>query len=333
MRRVSLPKRRLVAAGVASLLATRLGLAQRADRVYRVGFLSARRRPASLDADYYGAFPRRMAELGYVEGRNLVIEWRFADGDYPRLPAFAAELVRLNVDAILALGPPGARAAHEATKTIPIVVVVSEDPVRSGLVKSLAKPGGNVTGLFNLAGDLVPKHFEMLRSIVPKLARVALLVNPANTAHAPVRATAIASARQSSIDVVAVEAASGGDIARAFEKLSAERAQALVVVLDPLFIQQVREIADHATRQRLPAIFAIREFAEAGGLMSYGWDQADIYRRAAGYVDRILKGAKPADLPVQQPTTIELVVNAKSARAMGLAVPPSLRATAAQIIE
>jgi putative ABC transport system substrate-binding protein len=322
----------MVTAAIASLLASRIGFAQPAGRVFRVGFLSARRRPASLDSDYYGAFPKRMAELGYVEGRNLAIEWRFADGDYARLPAFAAELVKLNVDAILALGPPGARAAHEATKTIPIVIVVADDPVRAGLVNSLAKPGGNVTGLFNLAADLVPKHFEMLRAVVPNLARVALLVNPANTAHAAIRNNAIAAARQWSIDVLVVEAASAADIARAFEKVSAGRAQAIVIVLDPLFIQQVRDIADRATRRKLPAIFAIREFAEAGGLLSYGWDQSDIYGRAAGYVDRIFKGAKPADLPVQQPTTLELVVNAKSAQALGLTVPASLGATAADVI-
>ena len=297
-------------------------------KLHRVGVLSPRSRPASLDADYYGAFPRRMRELGYVEGRNLIIEWRFADGHYDRLPAMAAELTKLPVDVMLALGPPGALAAQKATTQIPIVIVVSGDPIAAGLVKSLAQPGGNITGLFNLAGDLVAKHLEMLLAIAPKLSRVAVLVNPTNPAHSAMQANATAAARKAPVEIVAVKAQTPQEITRAFSAMAAERAGALIIALDPLFIQQVPEIARHAGQHRLPSIFANREYAEAGGLISYGWNQADIYSRVASYVDRIFKGASPSSLPIEQPTKLDLVVNAKTATALNLTIPPSLLASA-----
>jgi len=323
--------------GVVQALAAALALPARAfaqprERTWRVGFLSPRSRPPTLDADYYGAFPRRMRELGYVEGRNLVILWRFADGHYERLPALAADLVRERVDVMLALGPPGALAAQRATTTIPIVIVVSGDPVAAGLVQSFAHPGGNVTGLFNLAGDLVAKHLEMLRTILPRLTRVGLLVNPSNPAHATIQANAEDAARKAALELVAVPARTVPEIAEAFATITARRAGAVVIVLDPLFIQQVPEIARLSVRHALASIFPNREYAEAGGLVSYGWNQADIYRRAAGYVDRIFKGASPATLPVEQPTKLELVVNAKAAQALKLALPPSLLASADSVI-
>lgn len=321
----------LALAGVPLAVPVRL-FAQSKRSFHRVGVLSPRSRPPSLDADYYGAFPRRMRELGYVEGRNLIIEWRFADGHYDRLPAMAAELVKQPVDVILALGPPGAIAAQKATTTTPIVIVTSGDPIAAGLVKSLAQPGGNITGLFNLAGDLVAKHLELLLAIAPKLTRVALLVNPTNPAHPSMEANVSAASRKASIAIVAVKAQTPQEITRAFSSMAAERAGALIIALDPLFIQQVPEIARQAAQHRLPSIFANREYAEAGGLISYGWNQADIYRRVASYVDRILKGASPATLPIEQPTKLDLVVNAKTARALNLAIPPSLLATA-EVIE
>lgn len=323
----------LLALGAAALMAPLRSLAQQQGKTWRVGFLSPRRRPASLDADYYGEFPRRMRELGYVEGRNLIIEWRFANGEYERLPGMAAELVQQKVDAILALGPPGVIAAQKATADIPIIMVVSVDPVGAGFVRSLAQPGGNTTGLSNLAGDLSSKHLELMVAIVPRLARVAVLVNPGNAAHATMPDVVQAAAQKAGIKVVAVEAQTPQAIDAAFSTMIRERSGAVIVALDPLFIQQVHQIAALATKHRLPSIFAFREAAEAGGLLSYGQNQVDIYRRAAGYVDRIFRGAKPADLPVEQPTTLELFVNGKTAAALGVAIPHSIRIRADRVIE
>ena len=327
-------RRSLVLALGATLVVAPLSpFAQQQRRVWRIGFLSPRRRPPSLDSDYYGAFPRRMSELGYVEGRNLVIEWRFADGEYERLPGMAAELVQLKVDAIMALGPPGVVAAQRATSTVPIVMVVSVDPVGAGFVRSLAQPGGNITGISNLAGDLSAKHLEMLLAIVPKLSRVALLVNPANAAHAMVRTNVQEAAQRAGIKLLVAEARTSLQIESAFVKMTRENAGAVIVALDPFLIQQVPQIAEQAGRLRLPSIFALREGAEAGGLLSYGQNQVDIYRRAADYVDRILKGAKPSDLPVEQPTTLELFVNGRTAKKLGLTIPRSLLIAADKVIE
>jgi putative ABC transport system substrate-binding protein len=327
-------RRKLVIALGAGVLAAPVGsFAQQQSKVWRVGILSARRNPASLDSDYYGAFPRRMSELGYVEGRNLITEWRFADGEYERLPGMAAELVKLKADVILALGPPGALAAQKATTTIPIVFVVSTDPVAAGLVKSLAQPGGNITGLSNLGGDLSPKHLEMLRTLVPKLSRVAILVNPANSGHAAVLKNLQAAAQKAGIKVLPVTAQTTQEIDTAFSTMARENAEAVIVALDPLFIQQVPQIAAQATKHRLPSIFANREYAESGGLMSYGQNQVDIYRRAADYVDRIFKGGRPGDLPVEQPIKLELLINSKVAQTLGLTIPPSLRISADKVIE
>lgn len=323
----------VLALGAASLAAPLGAFAQHQDKVWRVGVLSARRRPASLDSDYYGAFPRRMSELGYVEGKNLLIEWRFADGEYERLPRMAAELVQMKVDVIMGLGPPGAIAAQKATTTIPIVMVVSVDPVGAGLVKSLAQPGGNITGLSNLAGDLSSKHLEMLLTMVPKLSRTAVLVNPANSAHATMLKNVQTAAQKTGIKVLPVQAQTPQEIDSAFSTMARESTGAVIVALDPFFIQQELQIAAQATKHRLPSIFANRESAEAGGLMSYGQNQVDIYRRAAGYVDRILKGAKPGDLPVEQPTQLELLINRKTAKALGLPIPQSLLISADKVIE
>ena len=323
----------LLALGVASLSMPLGAFAQPQSKVFRVGFLSPRRRPASLVSDYYGAFPQRMNELGYVEGKNLFIEWRFADGEYERLPGMAAELVQSKVDVILALSPPGAIAAQKATTAIPIVFVVSSDPVAAGLVKSLANPGGNITGLSNLAGDLGAKHLEMLVTIVPKLSRVAVLINPANPANTAVLNTVQAAAEKVRVKVLPVRAQSPREIERAFFTMNAEGAGAVMVALDPLFIQQGHQIAEQSLKHRLPSIFANREYAEAGGLMSYGQNQVEIYQRAAVYVDKIFKGAKPGDLPVEQPTKLELIINGRIAKVLGLAIPKSLLITADTVVQ
>jgi len=319
--------------GFAFCAVARASFAQHADKIWRVGFLSARSRPDSLDKDYYGAFPQRMRELGYVDGKNLSIEWRFANGEYEKLSGFAHELVGLNVDVILALGAPGALAAQKATTTIPIVVVVGVDPVAAGLVKSLAQPGGNVTGLSNLGLDLGEKHLELLRAIVPRLSQVAVLVNSDNTTHGTLVQNLRVASQKLDIRILPVPARTPRDIDNGFSQISRENAGAVIVGLDPFFIQQASQIAAQATKHRLPSVFAFREAAEAGGLLSYGQNQVDIYRRAAGYVDKILRGAKPRDLPVEQPTTLELFVNRKTATALGLSIPHSLLISADKVIE
>jgi ABC-type uncharacterized transport system substrate-binding protein len=318
---------------IGSAIAPQVALAQQQAKVWRVGFLSARRRPGSLKLDYYGAFPERMRELGYVEGKNLTIEWRFAEGQYEHLAGLAAELVRLKVDLIMALGPPAIAAARKATDAIPIVIVTSIDPVEAGFVKSLARPGGNVTGLSNLAGDISSKHLELLLAVVPKLSRVTVLVNPGNPAHALILKNVQAAAQAAGIRAGSAKAQTPHEIESVFSTMGREHGGAVIVALDPFFIQQERQIAELAARHRLPSIFANREYAEAGGLMSYGQNQVEIYRRAAWYVDRILKGARPGELPVEQPTTLELVINRKTAQAIGLPIPQSLLVRADKVIE
>ena len=323
---------RRVLMAVASLGALPSIRAQAPPGVKHIGVLSPRRRPASFATDYYGALPRRLTELGYVEGKNLTIEWRFAEGDYERLPALAAELVRAQVDVIVALSPPGAAAAQTATRTIPIVFVVSTDPVATGLVRSLAVPGGNLTGLANLAGDLSAKHLDVLVKLVPRLAHVAVLVNPANLGTEAVLGNVYAAAARRSIKILPVKAKTPREIEPAIAAASTARAEALIVALDPLFIQQVEQIAERALAHRLPSIFANREYAQAGGLVSYGQNQIEIYQRVATYADKILKGARPADLPVEQPTRLELFINGRTARALGITIPQSLRISADKVI-
>jgi putative ABC transport system substrate-binding protein len=233
----------------------------------------------------------------------------------------------------MALGPPGAIAAQKATTTIPIVFVISSDPVATGLVTSLAKPGGNITGLSNLAGDLSPKHLEMLLAMVPKLTRVAILVNPANPAHATARKNVQTAAQKVGVKILPANAQTPPEIESGFSAMVSERARAVIVALDPLFIQQGPQIADHAAKHRLASIFANREYAEAGGLMSYGQNQVEIYQRAAGYADKILKGAKPGELPVEQPAKLELFINRRTAKVLGLAIPQSLLLIADKVIE
>ena len=327
-------RRKLLVALGAGVLAAPLGsFAQQQGKVWRVGFLTARRRPVSLDTDVYGAFPQGMRELGYVEGKNLVIEWRFADGQYERLPGLAAELVRLKVDVIVAGGPPVISAAQKATTTIPIVIVTSIDPVDAGFVKSLAHPGGNITGISNLSGEVSPKHLEMLLRMVPKLSRVAVLVNPANSAHATMLKNVQAAAQKANVKVLPVEARTPQEIETAFSVMTKENAGAIIVGLDPFFNQQRRQIAELAAKNRLPSIATIREYVEDGGLMSYGDNLADQFRHAAVLVDKILKGAKPGDLPVEQPTKFDLVINRKTAKALGIKIPNSILLRADKVIE
>lgn len=323
----------LVALGASTLAAPFAAFAQPQGKVWRVGFLHTRRRPVSLDTDFLGAFPQGMHELGYVEGKNLVIEWRFADSQYERLPGLAAELVRLKVDVIVAAGPPVIIAAQKATTTIPIVILTGLDPVHAGFVKSLAHPGGNITGISNLSVEVSPKHLEMLLTMVPKLSRAAVLVNPGNSAHATVLKNVQAAAHNANVKVLPVEARTPQEIETAFSVMTKENARAVIVGLDQLFTQQRRQIAELAAKHRLPSIATLREYAEDGGLMSYGQNFADQFRHAAVLVDKILKGAKPGDLPVEQSTKLELVINRKTAKALGLTIPQSLLVSADKVIE
>ena len=326
-------RRKLLLALGATALGSPLTLhAQPATKVWRVGFLGYRSRPDSLDSSFYGAFPRGMRELGYIQGKNLTIEWRFADGKADRLPALAAELVQIKVDLIVATGPVVTSAAQKVTTTMPIVMVNAGDPVGQGFVKSLAQPGGNITGLSNMVGELPPKHLEMLRSMVPKLSRVAFLVNPNVTVGGALQRLQPA-AQKTGITILPFEARTPQEIDRAFSGMYKKNAGAVIVLQDAVFIQQNRQIAELATKHRLPSISGNREFVEAGGLMGYGSNLADGYHRAATYVDKILKGAKPADIPVEQPTIFELFINGKTAKTLGLKIPQSLLISANKVIE
>ena len=277
-----------------------------------------------------------LRDLGYVEGRNVVIEIRDAEGEAERLPALAAELVALKVDVIVAPNTPQALAAKQATRTLPIVFSFVADPVASGLVTSLARPGGNVTGLSSLTPELVGKRLELLTQAVPGVSRVAVLWQPGfqgeRTEKDMLKGADVA-ARALGVRLQFVEAQGPADFDRAFSDMTRARAGALTVLGSTMFISERRRLVDLAAKNRLPAVYARREYVDAGGLMSYGSNIADLFRRAATYVDKILKGAKPADLPVEQPTKFELVINLKTAKALGLTIPPSLLGRADQVIE
>ncbi len=307
--------------------------AQQAASLPRIGFLA----PASLSdprvPPYIRAFQEGLRELGYVEGRNIAIEFRWAEGQYERLPGLAAELVRLNVNIIVAAGPNAIQAAKQATATIPIVMAAVGDPVGTGFVASLARPGGNITGVSNMLPDLVGKQLELLKEVLPTVSRVALLGNPANPANASLERQAQDAARTLGVRLQPLWARDLREIDSAFTATKMERADALIVLTDTMLINHRARVIDHAGQRRLPAVFGVSQFVEAGGLLAYGPSFADGYRRAAPYVARILKGAKPADLPIEQPRKFELVINLKTAKALGLKIPPSLLQRADQVIE
>lgn len=326
-------KRRQMILALGALATPLPSFAQTQGKVWRVGFLSQRGRPASIDADFYGGFPRGMRELGYVEGKNLSIEWRFAESSSANLYRLATELTGLKVDLILTAGDAATKAAQQATTTIPIVIGAAADPVGNGLVASLARPGGNTTGLSNLSGDLRPKHLEMLLGMMPKLTRVAVLVNPITRIDAAAVTSLDAAARKTNVKLLLAKAGTAAEIDSELARISREDAGAIIVTLNPLYVQQRRQIAELAAKYRLASIAPNREYAEAGGLLSYGQNQAENYRRAATYADKIFKGANPGDLPIEQPTKLELIINGKAAKALGLAIPQSLLISAEKVIE
>ncbi len=325
----------VVALGAGALVAPFGSFAQQQGKVWRVGFLSQRNRPASLESDNnYGAFLRRMRELGYLEGRNLAMEWRFAEGKLDRLSDLAAELVQLKMDVILSGSATTTIALKKATTAIPIVMTGTSDPVGSGLVKSLAHPGGNITGLSLMMIDLGPKFLELLLRAAPGLTRVALLMNPDNPTHATVLKEVRVAAQKTGVKaLLSMEARNPQEIENAFSAMARQSAAAFIVLPSPLFNQQHRLIADLAAKNRLPSMTPESIFAESGCLMSYGMSLADTFRGAATYVDKIFKGAKPADLPVEQPTKFELFINGKTAKILNLKIPQSLLVMADKVIE
>jgi len=307
--------------------------AQQVAKVARIGYLAG-----SLAANPHlpEAFRQGLRDLGYIEGRNLVIEYRSPEGKPERLPALAAELVALKVDVIVAGGTPQALAAKQATRTLPIVFAAAADPITSGLVTSLARPGGNVTGLSQLAPELVGKRLELLKQAVPGVSRVAVLWQPGGMGERmdkDMLKEANLAARALGVQPQFIEARGPDDFDRAFSDMTRARAGALTVLTSPMLFSERRRLADLAAKTRLPTVFPWREGVDAGGLMAYGANAADVYRRVATYVDRILKGTKPAELPVEQPTKFELVINLKTAKVLGLTIPPSLLARADHVVE
>jgi putative tryptophan/tyrosine transport system substrate-binding protein len=279
------------------------------------------------------AFRDGLRNLDQIEGRDVRLEYRFADGDFEKLPVLAAELVRLNPNVIVSSPVSANLAVAKATNTIPIVTASGADPVGFGLVKSLSRPGGNITGLTNFAEELASKQIDLMRELLPGLARLAALLNVGNPLHVPQWRETQAAATQAAITLVPFELRSANQLEEAFVKFSRERADALLIPPDVTFTTHRRRIANLALGARLPTIFFIRQSTEDGGLMSYGPNPLENYRRAATYVDKILKGARPGDLPIERPTKIELAINLKTAKALGIEIPPTLLARADEVIE
>jgi len=307
--------------------------AQPAEKVPRVGYLFGGSHSDPQRQRLLEAFRQGLRELGYVEGQNIVIESRWSEGKDDRFPALAADLIRSKVDVIVAGSGAATQAAQEATRTIPIVMSTVADPLGSGLVASLARPGGNTTGMTVMSPDVAGKQLQLLKEVVPKLSRVALLTNPDNPSSARFVREAEAAARTLGVRLQSLEARNPQEIDDAFAAMTRERAGALLILPDVIFLSQRRQIAELATKRRLPAIYGVREYAEAGGLMAYGANYIDLVRRTATFVDKILKGAKPGNLAVEQPTRFELVINLTTAKAIGLTIPPSFLQRADQIID
>ena len=328
-------RRQVVLALGASTLAVPLSsLAQQQAKVWRIGFLAVLSRSTLSNPDVdYDAFVKGMRELGYIEGKNLVIEWRFADGKYELLPRLAAELVQMQVQVIVTHSTPGIRAAQRATSTVPIVMAAVADPVGSGFAASLVRPGGNITGLSVIGVDLSPKRLELLNAAIPALSSVAVLVNPGTSFHPTIVKGLQAAGRHAGIKILPVDARTPEDIERAFATMTRERAAGVLIAPDAFFRGQRQQIADLAMKNRMPSMSPYRESVTNGGLMSYGQDIAENFRRAATLVDKILKGAKPGELPIEQPTTIHLAINRKTAKVLGLTIPTELLVRADEVIE
>ena len=324
-----LDRRTFLAGTGAGLLAA--PLAVEAQQVHRIGMLETT--PVALNAANLEAFRQGLRALGYVERQNYAIEYRSADGRAERFPGLAAELVRLKVDLLVTRGTPAALAAKKATRTIPIVMATSGDPVGTGVVSSLARPGGNVTGMSTNTAELVGKRLGLLKEAIPGIARIALVQNMSNPTLVTQRKQIEVAARSLGIQPQYLDVRKPEDLGRAFDTAIKQRVDAVHVSLDTLTQNSLGRIVDLSAKHRLPAIYYSRDFVDAGGLMAYGVSYPESYRRAATYVDKIFKGAKPADLPVEQPTKFEFIINLKTARALGLTIPQSLLQRADEIIQ
>jgi putative ABC transport system substrate-binding protein len=305
--------------------------AQPLKKVSRIGYLQVT--PSASVVARTEAFRQGLRELGYVEGQNILIEWRFAEGKADRLPALAAELARLKVEVIVTSGPTVTRSAKEANIAVPIVMTFDNDPVGNGFVSSLARPGGNITGLSSLSVDISGKQVEILKEIVPKLSRVAILGTSTNPGNAQVIKETELAARALEVNLQYLDARGSKDIETAFRAASKWHADAVLVLAGPGLVTNRKQVIDLGIRYRLPAMYYRREFVEDGGLMSYGVNFADLDRRAARYVDKILKGAKPADLPIEQPKKFEFIINLKAAKQIGLSIPSNVLARADRVIK
>ena len=305
--------------------------AQQPKKIPRIGYLAAT--SLSVNAARIEAFKQGLRELGYVEGKNIVIEWRSAEGKLDRLPAFAAELVHLKVDVIVTAGQSSTRPANEATRTIPIVMAQDPDPVGAGFIASLARPGGNITGLSSLSPEISGKRLELLKETVPRLSRVVVLGTSTTPSNAQALRETELAAGALTVKLQYLDVRGSKDIETAFRAASKERAEAVLVLGGPVLSSQRAQVVELAGNSHLPAIYGQPETVEAGGLMSYSVSYTDLYRRAATYVDKILKGAKPADLPVEQPMKFELVINLKAAKQIGLTIPPNVLLRADKVIK
>lgn len=325
------PTRRAVLRAMLCGLAGMPSLASHAQpraKEWRIGFLA----PGSSTTGDYEGFRQGVRDLGQVEGRNISVQWRYADGNYARLANLATELARLDVDVVVAGTTLGVQAARHATTTIPIVMVAVPDPVGEGFARSLSAPGGNITGLSNIVTEVSAKHVELLRTAVPKLSRLAVLINPQNPSDSLILEQVQGAAYPRGVKVIVIEASTEDQIEAGFGEMTRARSEALVVAADAYFDVRMEQIMKLALRSRLPTMSSNREMTEAGGLMSYGQHLAEHYRRAALYVDKILKGAKPGSLPIEQPTVLELVINRRTAAALGLVIPQELSLRADKLI-
>ena len=326
-------KRRTLLYGLTAILIAPIDAdAQQSGKVYHIGVLGVNASDP-VEVRRLQTFRQGLQELGWIEGKNIVLEYRWTEGDSARLPHLAADLVRLNVDLILARSSIFVQPVKEATSSIPIVFVLHADPVGLGHVASLARPGGNITGLAILQTELGPKQLQLLSSVVPNAKRIAVVWDPNTPSHPPTLKAIEEAARALRVQLQAVEVRTGAELEGAFSVMARDRAQAVLVIASADFTIERYRVAGLAMRHRLPAMFGVRDHAEAGGLMSYAADFDDLFRRSASYVDRILKGTKPADLPVEQATKFELVINLKTAKALGLTIPQSVLLRADQVIE
>ena len=324
-------RRSFIYAAVGSLMAPVAARAQQAGTVPLIGVLSPF--TASDAARWHEALRQGLRELGWIEGKNISIEYRYAEGHADRVPALAAELVRHKVDVIVTSTPTDTLPAKEATRTIPIVMASGTDPVHLGIAGSFARPGGNVTGLAQIVTELAGKRLELLKEIVPNLSQVAVMWNPGGRGSTNNWRELQLPAKTLGLHLRSLETRSLSDFDRAFAEATRAHVGALAIMPDPLFAGNLRQIADLALKSHMPAVFHLREFVDFGGLIAYGPDRTDMFRRAAAYVDKILKGAKPGDLPIERPTKFELVINLKTAKALGITIPQSLLLRADEVIQ